>query len=132
MSKDKEEVDASSNKSDRSRGPSSKKRRLYKEDMLWHKQELIARQSANPSCQATQKILGTFGSDFTGTAVNINNVFSSLHHIAPVKENTGRVGSTEISLGHSKPAQRVRTNGDWTSVFYKIAKATMFVFPHRK
>ncbi|KAF8153123.1 hypothetical protein B0H34DRAFT_819578 [Crassisporium funariophilum] len=45
MSKDKEEADTSSNESDRSRGPSSKKWRLYKEDMPWHKQELIARQS---------------------------------------------------------------------------------------
>jgi len=36
---------------------------------------------------------------FKGEAINLNVVFSNLHHIAPPKENVGCVRGTEISLG---------------------------------
>jgi len=133
--------------------------------MPWFKRESIARQSADPSCQATRRILQTFGLDFAyvkrsiqlaqsspagfpasewdniirGVAVNIDNVYSSLHHVAPVKENVGRVGSTEISLGYTEPSRRIRTNGDWISAYNEIVKATFatmentsIVSSHRK
>ena len=153
-----EGADEESERHHSGRGLSNKKRRLYEDDMPWFKRESLARQSADPSCQATREILGTFGSDFAyvkrsiqlaqsspagfpasewdniirGIAVNIDNVYSSLHHVAPVKENVGRVGSTEISLGHTEPSRRVRTNGDWISAYNEIVKATSFVFPHRE
>jgi hypothetical protein len=155
---EEEEISGETDRSDSEREPSNKKRRLYEKDMPWFKRESIARQSADPSCQATRRILQTFGSDFAyvkrsiqlaqsapagfpasewdnivrGISVNIDNVFSSLHHVAPVKENVGRVGSTEISLGHTEPSRRVRTNGDWISAYNEIVKATAFVFPHRE
>ncbi|KAF8231922.1 hypothetical protein L208DRAFT_1274894, partial [Tricholoma matsutake] len=41
---------------------------------------------------------------FKGEAVNLNVIFSSLHHLAPPKENVGHVRGTEISLGKTDPA----------------------------
>jgi hypothetical protein len=63
---------------------------------------------------------------------SILTMSSSLHHVAPVKENVGRVGSTDISLGHTEPSRQVRTSGDWISAYNEIVKATSFVFPHRE
>jgi hypothetical protein len=67
-----------------------------------------------------------------GKPVSLDNVLSSLHHISPIKENIGHVGSTEISLGHTKPARKVKTNGEWTSAWNATIKATAFAFPHRE
>ena len=61
-SEGEEEEDRESDKSER--GLSNKKQRLYEDEMPWFKKETIARQSADPSCQATCKILGKFGTDF--------------------------------------------------------------------
>jgi len=41
---------------------------------------------------------------FKGEAVNLDIIFSNLHHIAPPKENVGHIGGTEISLGKTDPA----------------------------
>ena len=66
-----------------------------------------------------------------GEPVDLNVVFSSLHHIAPIKENTGHLGRTEISMGKTKPARKVKTSGDWNSAWNATVKATAFAFPHR-
>ncbi|KAF8151402.1 hypothetical protein B0H34DRAFT_664675, partial [Crassisporium funariophilum] len=47
-------------------------------------------------------------------------------------ENTGRVGSTEISFGLSEPSCKVQTSGNWSLAFNEIIKATSFVFPHQE
>ena len=67
-----------------------------------------------------------------GKSVNLDIVLSSLHHIAPIKENVGHVGLTEISLGHTKPTRQVQTSGEWTSAWNSAIKATTFIFPHRE
>jgi hypothetical protein len=67
-----------------------------------------------------------------GDPVDLDVVLSSLHHIAPVKENLGRVGSTQISLGQSDPARKITTSGEWTSAWNATARAITFAFPHRK
>ena len=124
--------------------------------MPWFQRESIARQTANPSCSRTREILTQFAGDYNivkhwinvshsaphgflaaeweniikGKPVNLDSVLSSLHHIAPVKENVGRVGSTEISLGHTEPSRKVKTSGEWTSAWNATIKATVFAFPH--
>jgi hypothetical protein len=141
-----------------SEGLSNKKQRVFERDMPWYRRESTARESANPSCTKTREILTTFARDYTtvkhwitvslsapcgfpsteweniikGKPVNLDSVLSSLHHISPVKENVGRVGSTEISLGRSEPTRRVKTNGEWTSAWNATIKATSFAFPHRE
>jgi len=68
---------------------------------------------------------------FKGEAINLNVIFSNLHHIAPPKENVGHIGGTEISLGKADPAQKVQTSSNWTVTWHAATKAVMFMFPHR-
>ena len=145
------------NESDNERGLSSKKKRIYEKDMPWYNQEIAARQSGNTSSEESRRILLLIGDNVSaikrwvavaktaprgfpmseweniakGKSVNLDVVLSSLHHIAPVKENIGRVGPTEISLGRSEPVRRVHTSGEWTSAWNATVKATSFIFPHR-
>ena len=66
-----------------------------------------------------------------GESINIDTVFSSLHHVHCVDESIGHVGSTEIQFGRPKPATKVEMSGQWTATFNLIIKATAFIFPHR-
>jgi len=141
-----------------SEGLSNKKKRLFERDMPWFQRESTSRQTANPSCSKTREILTQFAGDYNiikhwinvshsaphgfpaaeweniikGRLVNLDSVLSSLHHISPVKENVGRVGSTEISLGRTEPSRKVKTSGEWTSAWNATIKATSFAFPHRE
>ena len=66
-----------------------------------------------------------------GESVDIDAVFSSLHHVHCVDESVGHVGSTEIQFGRPKPTAKVEMSGQWTSAYNLIVKATLFLFPHR-
>jgi len=66
-----------------------------------------------------------------GEAINLNVIFSNLHHIAPPKENVGCISGTEIFLEKADPAWKVQTSGNWTVAWHAATKAVMFVFPHR-
>jgi hypothetical protein len=138
--------------------PSNKKRRVFESEMPWYNREEEARQSGNKDCEESRRILQLFARDYKivrqwiqtsrtaplgfpssewdnvikGQAVNLDAVFSSLHHISAPKENVGRVGSTEISLGQSEPAKKVQTSGEWTSAWNACIKAIKFAFPHRE
>ncbi|KAF8159932.1 hypothetical protein B0H34DRAFT_674208 [Crassisporium funariophilum] len=79
---------------------SNKKQRLYKQDMLWFQKAKLA-QSAPAGFPTSE-----WENIVRGISVNIDNVYSSLHH--------------------------VQTSGNWSSAFNKIIKATSFVFPHRE
>lgn len=137
---------------------SNKKQRLFKRDMPWFKREVEARQVANPSCTETRRILGLLGNDINaikrwiiqstaaptsfpsseweniirGVSIDLDKVFSSLHLVAPIKENIGRVGSTTISLGETEPRRRIQSSGDWMSAWFEASQATAFVFPHHE
>ena len=65
-----------------------------------------------------------------GETINIDTIFSSLHHIHSIYESIGCVGSTEIQFGRPKPAAKIETSGQWTAAFNIIVKATAFLFPH--
>lgn len=67
---------------------------------------------------------------FKGEAVNLDVIFSNLHHIAPPKENVGCIRRTEISLGKADPARKVQMSGDWTVAWHATSKVTVFAFPH--
>jgi len=68
---------------------------------------------------------------FKGEAINLNAIFSSLHHIAPSKENVGCIRTTKISLGKSDLPRKVHLSGDWTITWHAALKATAYVFPHQ-
>jgi hypothetical protein len=140
-------------------GKSNKKKRVYESQMPWYDKEVIARKGeGNTYFNLTRDILDTYSKDYAfarkcihlaktaprgfpanewehiikGEPVDLDTVFSSLHHIAPIKENVGRVRRTEISLGNTEPARKVKTNGDWTSAWNATVKAIAFTFPHRE
>ncbi|KAF5379230.1 hypothetical protein D9615_005864 [Tricholomella constricta] len=136
---------------------SGKRRKLSSSDLPWHSQEILARQDGRSSCQATQTLLYTYERDpawvrrqiiisgvapstippgewdsiFRGTAVNLDAVFSSVHHVLPPKEDVGRVGSTEIRFSNPEPSKRIRTSSDWTTAWDDVSEATTIAFPHR-
>jgi hypothetical protein len=140
------------------KGRSNKKQRVYESQMPWFKAEKRIRKSTtNRSCNKTRNILDIIQRDPTtvkrwircassapagfpstewdaiikGETINIDTVFSSLHHVHCIDESIGRVGSTEIQFGRPKPAAKVETSGQWTAAFNLATKATAFVFPHR-
>ena len=140
------------------RGQSNKKQRIYESQMPWFDNEQRVRKSnPNPSCNKTRDILDIFQRDpvavkrwircastapagfpssewdslIKGETVDIDTVFSSLHHIHSIDESVGRVGNTEIQFGRPKAAAKVETSGQWTAAFNLVVKATSFLFPHR-
>ena len=140
------------------RGKSNKKQRIYESQMPWYdKEQRIRKSNTNPSCNKTRETLDLFQRDHAtvkrwikcalsapagfpntewdalvkGETVDIDTVFSSLHHVHSIDEGIGRVGTTEIQFGRPKPAAKVETSGQWTAAFNLIIKATAFLFPHR-
>ena len=137
---------------------SNKKRRVLESQMPWFSREEEARRTGNKDCEQSRKTLALFARDYKaikqwiqtsrtaplgfpssewdnvirGQAVNLDAVLSSLHHVSAPKENVGRVGSTEISLGRSEPIKKVQTSGEWTSAWNAAIKAIKFAFPHRE
>jgi hypothetical protein len=140
------------------RGRSNKKQRIYESQMPWFSTEQRLRKSnTNPSCNKTQNTLDVFQRDpvtvkrwircassapagfpnsewdalIKGESIDIDTIFSSLHHIHRIDESIGRVGTTEIQFGRPKPAAKIETSGQWTAAFNLVVKATSFLFPHR-
>jgi len=139
-------------------GRSNKKQRIFESQMPWFSAEQrVRRSNTNPSCNKTRNILDIFQRDPTtvkrwircastapagfpssewdalvkGESIDIDTVFSSLHHIHSIDESIGHVGTTEIQFGRPKPAAKIETSGQWTAAFNLIVKATSFLFPHR-
>jgi hypothetical protein len=139
-------------------GRSNKKQRIYESQMPWFETEQRIRKSTtNRSCNKTRGILDILQRDpitvkrwirsasiapagfpstewdalIKGESVNLDTVFSSLHHIHSIDESIGRVGATEIQFGRPKPVAKVETSGQWTAAFNLVIKATTFLFPHR-
>ena len=124
--------------------------------MPWFSHEEEVRCTGNKDCKESRKTLALFARDYKaikqwiqtsrtaplgfpssewdnvirGQAVNLDSVLSSLHHVSAPKENVGRMGSTEISLGRSEPIKKVQTSGEWTSTWNTAIKAIKFTFPH--
>ncbi|KAF5385357.1 hypothetical protein D9615_000869 [Tricholomella constricta] len=134
-----------------------KRAKLTTADLPWHSEALAARQDGRVSCQATQDLLyryerdpgwvrrqviisgvapptippGEWDAIFRGTPVNLDAVFSSVHHVLPPKEDVGRVGSTEIRFSNPEPSKRIQTANDWTTAWDDVSEATAIAFPHR-
>ena len=67
-----------------------------------------------------------------GDAVDLNQVFSSLHHVVADEERTGRLGEAEITFGVTEPKRRISTAAEWSAAWRKASKAIAFAFPHRR
>ena len=153
-----DESDYESENESGGKGRSNKKQRIYESQMPWFSAEKRVRKSStNRSCNKTRDILDIFQRDHAtvkrwirsastapagfpstewdalikGESVDIDIVFSSLHHVHSIDEGVGRVGTTEIQFGKPKPVAKIETSGQWTSAYNVIVKATAFLFPHR-
>ncbi|KAG6904495.1 hypothetical protein DXG01_009462 [Tephrocybe rancida] len=140
-----------------------KRTKLTSRDLLWYAEEVKERDnlegSGRPSCQETQRLLNLYATDlqwvkrkvinsglaptsipsgewdaiFKGTAVNLDAVYSQIHHIIPPKEGSGYVGSSEIVFSNPEPSKKIRTAAQWGMAFSDVVKATGTTFPgHRR
>ena len=139
-------------------GESNKKRHIYQSDLPWYTVETDTQNhKIDENRKKTRETLRVFQWDITfaewdiwcsatapqgfpepewwhifhGEAVNLDIVFSNLHHVAPPKENVGCIGRTEVFLGSSDPVRKVQTSGDWTAAWNATVKATAYAFPHQ-
>jgi hypothetical protein len=137
----------------------TKKQRLLESDMPWYCAPVdTTAASSNPSCQETCRLLRAYNRDISkakfyikiapkspsgipssqwerilkGDAVDLNQIYASLHHVVPDEERTGRMGDAEITFGVPEAKKRVRTAADWSAAWHRAAKAIGFAFPHRK
>ena len=126
--------DESSDDDSGDRGHSKKKQRIYESQMPWFSDEKRIRKSiTNLSCNKTRDILNIlrdyaavkrwircaasapagfpsteWDALIKGETVDINTVFSSLHHVHSIDESIGCVGSTEIQFGRPKPVAKLK------------------------
>lgn len=155
---DEEEWPTSSASDSDSGGRERRKKRLREEDMPWFRKEKESRRSISRSCIRSAELLRTYSRDISkvkrwisysasapsgfplsewenllkGKTVNLDVVYTSFFHVVAVRENRGRIGDHEISLGYTEPSRKVLTSGDWTAAWNSVVKAASFVFPHRR
>ena len=135
------EPDSSDDKVD---NKSSKKQKLLESDMPWFvEDEQPLQASLHPSCNETRRLLWAYNQDITkakffakiapnspqeipssqwewifkGDAVNLHQIYVSLHHVIPNEERTGRLGDTEIAFALSEMKKWVRTALEWSSLW---------------
>ena len=137
----------------------SKRQRLLESDMPWCSDlSLSTSRYSNPSCKETCRLLRAFNRDISkakfyvkiapnspagipssqwerilkGDAVDLNQIFASLHHVVPDEERTGRLGEAEITFGVTEAKKRVATAAEWSTAWKRASKAIGFAFPHRR
>jgi hypothetical protein len=137
----------------------SKRPKLIESKLPWFEPIIESTSdTSNPSCQETCRLLRIYNVDIKkakflvkiapkspsgipssqwerilkGESVDLNQIFSSLHHVVVDEERTGRMGETEISFGVSEPKKRISTASEWSTAWRKASKAITFAFPHRR
>ena len=140
-------------------GSPSKRLKLNESDMPWFVPDgENLGNTSSASCQETCRLLRAFNRDVSkakflvriapnspsgipssqwerilkGEAVDLNQIFASLHHVVPDEERTGRLGDTEISFGVAEPKKRISSAAEWSSSWRRASKAISFAFPHRR
>lgn len=67
-----------------------------------------------------------------GEPADLNHILSALHRTTFDEERGGGIGDTSISLGTAAPAKQVKTASEWSTAWQHAARATGFMFKHRK
>jgi hypothetical protein len=149
---------SSSPSSNGDKGADRPRKRLREEDTPWFRKEKESRRSLSRSCNQSAELLKRYARNvpkvkrwisysvsapsgfpslewenlLKGKPVSLDVVHSSFFHVVAVRENRGRIGDHEISLGHTEPSRKVLTSGDWTAAWNSVVKAASFLFPHRR
>ena len=131
--------------------------KIDESELPWFSQELTAKATENPSITENRRLLSLYARNISrvkqhvqlaatappgipaseienalrGQAINLDAIFTALHHTRPPKENVGRVGSTEIRFEASQPSRRVSTSGEWAAAWNRARQLLVFLFPHR-
>jgi hypothetical protein len=142
---------------DEDEGP-KKKRRLHESDMPWYRHDDFDSQGTSPHVARTIELLRVYNKDikkckfyvsiapgapdnipasqweriFKGEAVDLDQIISSLHRTTVAEERKARLGTAELSLGPTEATRKISTSTDWSAAWRRAARATAFVFPHRK
>jgi hypothetical protein len=66
----------------------------------------------------------------SGTAVNLDAVFSGLFSTLVDDKVTTSVGDFDLSVGGGKPSKIIRSHGDWTIAWNATSSAILCAFPY--
>ena len=140
---------------DKQRG--DKPGRIDDSELPWYNQELTAKDTENPAITENRRLLRLYGKNISsvkqkvlhaatapagilsseienalrGQSINLDVIFSALHHVRPPKENVGRVGHTEIRFEASQPSRWVSTSREWAAAWNRARLLLTFLFPQR-
>jgi len=140
----------------RSSSPSSKRHKFSESLYAWKIQEKIAPTPLSPNLERTWIMVQNYTADLkhavwslqsagslppfpksewkhvlSGTAVNLDAVFSGLFSTLADDKTTTTVGDFDLSVIGSKPSKVVQTHGDWTIAWNSTSAAILCAFPHR-
>jgi hypothetical protein len=134
------------------------KRRVDKNRLPWHNKDLAAQEAACPAFSKNLELLENFRRNIPrvkqvtilspsapagippseiegalrGLPLDLDTLFSALHHLRPPKENVGRIGESEIRFDATKPARTVEMVNDWIFAWHPARKLYAFIFAHRE
>jgi hypothetical protein len=139
-------------------GPGSARKRVREEDMPWFNSTLNSNRRS--SCIETSRILLQFSEDLGGVksllrvannlpegipssqsrwdrilrgeSIDLNQILSSMHFVQLDEERKGRLGGAEVVFTMAESKRQVKTGSEWSSAFRRMAKAVVFLFPHRR
>ena len=140
----------------RSRSPSTKRRKVNESLYAWKIHELIAPVSLSENLERTRAMVQNYTADLkhalwslqsssslppfpvsewkhvlSGTAVNLDVVFSGLFSTLAEDRATTSIGDFDLSIGERKASKLVQSHGDWTIAWNATFTAILCAFPHR-
>ena len=139
-----------------SESPESKRRKFDESLYAWKIQEEIAPTALSANLERTRTMVQNYTADLrhalwslqsagslppfpksewkhvlSGTAVNLDAVFSGLFSSITDDKITTSIGDFDLSVGSSKPSKIIQTHGDWTIAWNATSSAIVCAFPHR-
>ncbi|KAJ6616972.1 hypothetical protein B0H10DRAFT_1948661 [Mycena sp. CBHHK59/15] len=111
----------------------SKQRRVDDSMLPWAVDDFIIEGQLTPELAKSRAMLQEFAKDPKYVAGNLDKVITSHYSISHDKQRAETIGNrVQILFGSSKTTKSIRTQSDWIAAWTKAAKATVFVFPHRR
>ena len=132
----------------------SARKRVREEDMPWFNSSLNS--DRRISCVETCRTLLKFSEDLSGVksllrvanglpegipstqwdqilrgeSVDLNQILSTMHFVHLDEERKGHMGTAEVVFTMAEPKRQIKTGAEWSSVFRRMSKAIIFLFPH--
>jgi hypothetical protein len=139
----------------RSRSPSSKRRKVDESLYALKIHDLVTPAPLSENLERTRAMVQNYTADLkhalwslqsssslspfprsewkhvlSGTAVNLDVVFSGLFSTITEDRATASIGDFDLSVGESKPSKLIQSHGDWTIAWNATFTAILSVFPH--